>query len=170
MSDETMGDEVYQPDETHPEDREDVDLDNALEEGRQDETLDTGYSPPEKPLAVNDYGTTAAGQHDGEPLEMRLREEVPDVGVPDGDGIGDARDLAGEPLEEDLAGERRAGRLVRGGNVVGEDVGIDGGAASAEEAAVHIARESELEEAGEAEPGEDFGDDARGGGGGQRAA
>ena len=35
-------------------------------------------------------------------------------------------------------GARRAGRLVGLGENIGSDVGIDGGAASAEEAAMHV--------------------------------
>ena len=159
MSDESMGDEVYQPEDSdygRGEDRTDVDLDNALGEKQTDEMLDEGYSPPEKPLAVNDHGTTASEQREGETLDERLREEVPDVGEtaePEGDGIGDSPDpdLAGEPMADELTGERRAGRIVKDGYVWSDeasarDVGIDGGAASAEEAAVHIAQEDEQDE------------------------
>ena len=39
-------------------------------------------------------------------------------------------------------GQKRAGRLVQGvDGVVGDDVGLSGGAASAEEAAMHIITE-----------------------------
>jgi hypothetical protein len=157
MSDEAMGDDVYQPEDSdygRGEDNTDVDLDNALDEKQTDEILDEGYSPPEKPLAVNHYGTTASEQREGETLDERLREEVPDVGEaqePAGDGIGDSPDLAGEPQADELAGERRAGRIVKSGYVWSDDasardVGIDGGAAGPEEAAVHIAREDEEDE------------------------
>jgi hypothetical protein len=155
MSDEAaMGDEVYQPanfDYGRGDDRTDVDLDNALDEKRTDEVLDEGYSPPEKPLAVNDRGVTASGQRERETLDERLREEVPDAGEPEGDGIGDHPGMAGEPLADELSGERRAGRITkddygRSDDAVARDVGIDAGAASAEEAAMHIAREGDEDE------------------------
>ncbi|WP_049580442.1 DUF5709 domain-containing protein [Streptomyces sp. SBT349] len=161
MTDDPMGDDVYQPpDEFAGESRYEADLDNALEEKDLDEVLDEGYSPPEKPLAVNDYGTTAAGQHERETLDGRLAEEVPDVGQPPGDGIGDSPDLAGEPREDEISGEDRSGRLVgdegdgprRDVDIVAEDVGIDGGAAAAEEAAMHIAEDEQEERAEGFEP------------------
>lgn len=61
-----------------------------------------------------------------------------------GDGLGDAEDTDGE-LYDDEVGTPRAGRLAEYDGDVGDyrylyavDVGIDGGSASAEEAAVHI--------------------------------
>ncbi|MET9292306.1 DUF5709 domain-containing protein [Streptomyces sp. NPDC003077] len=152
MSDDATGDEIYQPSNTDDPDNPDfLDMENSLDEPGTDELLDKGYSPPEKPLGVNRYGTTIEEQREGESLDQRLAEEVPDVQVPDGDGIGDQPGKDGEPVD-DLAGEDRAGRLTRpdepGSNlpsdVVGEDVGIDGGAASAEEAAVHRVDDDEL--------------------------
>lgn len=74
-----------------------------MDERSYDDTLDEGYSPPEKPLGVTRYGTTAAEQHDGESLDQRLAEEVPDA-----------------------------------------DRGIDGGAAGAEEAAMHVVDDERL--------------------------
>ncbi|WP_062216072.1 DUF5709 domain-containing protein [Streptomyces sp. NBRC 109706] len=153
MTDESqMGDEVYQP--TESETRDDpyeLDLENSLDGYGADATLDEGYSPPEKPLAVNDPGTTARGQHEGPTLDQRLTEEMPDVQPPAGDGIGDLPGAEGEPLADGEVGDKRAGRLVRATDeatlspdpVAAEDAGIDGGAASAEEAAVHL---TELEE------------------------
>jgi hypothetical protein len=65
----------------------------------------------------------------------------------DGDGIGDTSDTDGE-LIDDQVGSARAGRLVAWDldegdgpydvDYLAQDVGIDGGAASAEEAAIHI--------------------------------
>jgi uncharacterized protein DUF5709 len=100
--------------------------------------LDEGYSPPERPYAVDDWGTTAAEEAAGEPMALRLNRELPD-GTPDvGDGLGDAGDTDGE-LRDDEVGDGRAGRLADDGDeLFTEDVGIDGGAASAEEAAVHL--------------------------------
>ncbi|MFG2222696.1 DUF5709 domain-containing protein [Streptomyces sp. NPDC048644] len=145
MSDNAMGDEVYQPSASDPQDNpDDLDMEDALDEPGLDEMLDEGYSPPEHPLAVN-RGTTAQEQHDGETLDQRLSEETPDVTVPDGDGIGDLLESDGEAFD-DQVGNERAGRLVGAdegyprhtNDVVAHDVGIDGGAASAEEAAIHV--------------------------------
>ncbi|MFD6419276.1 DUF5709 domain-containing protein [Streptomyces sp. NPDC060194] len=142
-----MGDEVYQPGD--PDDQQadgPIDLQNAVDERDYDEMLDEGYSPPEKPLGVTKYGTTAAEQHEGESLDTRLAQEVPDATAPDGDGVGDLPAGEGEPLDDEVGGER-AGRLTapdegtHGDTVkemIARDEGIDGGAASAEEAAVHV--------------------------------
>jgi hypothetical protein len=79
-------------------------------------------------------------------LARRLAREVPDVTDRwDGDGIGDSADSDGE-LIDDQVGDLRAGRLVAfdldatdpSTDYRARDVGIDGGAASAEEAAMHI--------------------------------
>jgi hypothetical protein len=105
------------------------------------DALDEGYSPPERPYAVDGWGTTAAEEASGESLEARLGRELPD-GVPDeGDGIGDASDTDGELIDREV-GDPRAGRLAdEGDEFYSTDVGIDGGAASAEEAAVHLVDE-----------------------------
>lgn len=110
--------------------------DTLVDRGVED-VLDEGYSPPEKP---SDF-------YDGhEPLDGRLAREVPEDDADlEGDGIGDASDTDGEPYDDEV-GERRTGRLVATDEGVGgdtdaylyaRDVGIDGAAASAEEAAVH---------------------------------
>ena len=102
-----------------------------------DATLDSGYSPPEA-YRGEGFGTTADEQLQGESLDERLRQEEPEP---------DPYDLPSEDLDDGEVGDQRAGRLVDpdGGigedtekDLVGEDVGIDGAAASAEEAAVHI--------------------------------
>ncbi|MEH0548760.1 DUF5709 domain-containing protein [Streptomyces sp. B21-105] len=148
---EARGDDVYQPtgSDEEQEDGAPLDLQDAVDERTYDDALDEGYSPPEKPLGVTRYGTTAAEQHDGESLDQRLAQEVPDVSAPVGDGVGDLQGGEGEPVDAE-AGDRRAGRLVapdEGAHpdavkeAIAEDVGIDGGAAAAEEAAVHIVEE-----------------------------
>lgn len=128
----------------------DFDLPLSAEESLDDDELDVdpeeGYSPPERPLGVLAWGVTAfeAGTH--EDLAHRLAREEPEVGDDEyGDGIGDAFDTDGEPID-DQVGDARAGRLVLSGLDVTDprsdfqahDVGIDGAGASAEEAAVHI--------------------------------
>ncbi|MFF6783123.1 DUF5709 domain-containing protein [Streptomyces sp. NPDC012510] len=154
MSDENMADDAYQPTGSN-EDQEDatpLDLQDAVDERTYDDMLDEGYSPPEKPLGVTKSGTTAAEQHEGESLDDRLRQEVPDVEVPLGDGIGDLPGGEGEPVDPE-AGADRAGRLVAPDEgartdttkeLVAEDEGIAGGAAGAEEAAMHIVPEGRM--------------------------
>ncbi|MDX3455843.1 DUF5709 domain-containing protein [Streptomyces sp. ME02-8801-2C] len=147
--DDVMGDEVYQP--SGPDDREDegvLDQEDTLTD-RAGDPYEEGWSPPERPLAVEHPGTTAREQREGESLDQRLAEERPDTGsewtVAD-DGVGDLPGGAGEPRDDEV-GADRAGRLVATDEGAHEDtekelfahdVGIDGGAASAEEAAVHL--------------------------------
>ena len=108
--------------------------------------LDEGYSPPESPRELRAWGLTAREAKTHESLDRRLARELPDVTDRwDGDGIGDSTDSDGEPLD-DQVGRSRAGRLVAfdidpsdpAADFLAHDVGIDGGAASAEEAAIHI--------------------------------
>ncbi|CBG75028.1 hypothetical protein F3K40_41585 [Streptomyces sp. LBUM 1478] len=154
MTDENMADDAYQPTggNEEQEDASPLDLQDALDERTYDDILDEGYSPPEKPLGVTRSGTTAAEQHEGESLDDRLRQEVPDVEVPPGDGIGDLPGGEGEPVDPE-AGTDRAGRLVAPDEgvrtdttkeLVAEDEGIDGGAAGAEEAAMHVVPDDRL--------------------------
>lgn len=121
MSD-SVSDDVYQPEgggaDLHPE----PDLQNSLDDRDADDVLDEGYSPPEKARGLNAHGTTLEEQREGETLDQRLAQEVPDVTDDPGDGLG-------EDTEKDA---------------VAYDVGIDGGAAGAEEAAMHIVDEDDI--------------------------
>ncbi|MFE9764075.1 DUF5709 domain-containing protein [Streptomyces sp. NPDC005808] len=143
-----MGDEVYQPE--GPDGREDegiLDPEDTLND-RGTDPYEEGWSPPERPLAVEHAGTTAREQREGESLDQRLAEERTDPALeePGGsDGLGDLAGGEGEPLDDEV-GTNRAGRLVAEDegaredaekDMIAHDVGIDGGAASAEEAAVH---------------------------------
>lgn len=146
-SDDARGDDVYQPDGSEVQD--DAGLldpeDTLLYTGAGD-PLDEGYSPPERPWGVEHRGVTAAEEAEGESLDERLSEEVPDVEAPNGDDLGDTWDTDGELLDDEV-GDDRAGRLVAADegahqaaekDMIAEDVGIDGAGASAEEAAVHL--------------------------------
>lgn len=104
----------------------------------EDDVLDEGYSPPERPLAME--------PHDS--LESRLEEEIPDPATD-----GPEEDRADYPSRDDEVGDERSGRLVApdegtgedvDSDLIGSDVGIDGGAASAEEAAVHRLDEDDI--------------------------
>ena len=116
-------------------DDDDLDQDAIFDD--PDETLDSGYSPPES-YRGEGFGTTADEALQGESLDERLRQEEPEP---------DPYAPEVEVLDDGEVGRERAGRLVDpdGGigedtekDLVGEDVGIDGAAASAEEAAVHV--------------------------------
>src|SRR6516164_9174934 len=108
MSDEAlMGDQVYQPDGSEVQD--DIgplEPEDTLDDRGVESALDEGYNPPEHPLGVQRWGTTAAEQREGESLDLRLRAELPEVATPDGDGIGDAGGTDGEPLDPEF-GDRR---------------------------------------------------------------
>src|SRR3954447_22407988 len=119
---------------------------DTLEDAGVEDVLDTGWSPADRPWAVNDWGTTEREELSGEGLAGRLARGIRARRHPDGDGLGDASDTDGELIDGEVGG-RRAGRLSETadegwGDVEPElyalDVGIDGGSASAEEAAVHI--------------------------------
>ncbi|MCX4992642.1 MULTISPECIES: DUF5709 domain-containing protein [unclassified Streptomyces] len=144
------GDDVYQPDGSEVQD--DAGLldgeDTLVADGVSD-PLDRGWSPPERPWAVENRGVTASERQAGETLDQRLAEELPDVAEPDGDGIGDCQGTDGEPLDNEV-GALRSGRLVapnegahedEESGLIATDIGIDGAAASAEEAAMHIVDE-----------------------------
>jgi hypothetical protein len=128
---------------------------DSLDDRGVDDVLDEGYSPPERPWAVDDWGTTASEEAGDESLDERLARELPDGDSYDGDGLGDSSDTDGELLDDEV-GDVRAGRLVasdQGDGIDDDDelyavdVGVDGAAASAEEAAVHVvSEESPLDE------------------------
>jgi hypothetical protein len=97
-----------------------------------DDLLDEGYSPPDR----------WKEPRDNETLDELLSEEEPDPAMQ-----FDDPDEPDEQSGDDEVGDRRAGRLVAPDEGFGEDtekdligseVGIDGAAASAEEAAVHV--------------------------------
>ena len=121
-----------------------------------DDPLDTGVITPERWSSAIRYGTTAEEEERGESLDQLLAEEEPDPALDlDDEDDEDYADVAGddEAGDEDVDGllldepAPRAGRLVaedEGAHVAAEpdlvarDVGIDSGAATAEEAAVHV--------------------------------
>jgi hypothetical protein len=123
--------------------------DTLIDRGVED-TLDEGYSPPEQP-----YGPGAFRQ--SESLDQMLWEEEPDPAARVDNPLdsneqqrSDEAEMEAEFPEWNEVGRAPAGRLVapdRGfgedteAELVAEDVGISGGAASAEEAAVHIIEE-----------------------------
>lgn len=131
-------------DESVPEESEQLDQlqsDETLVDRGVSDVLDEGYVTSENWSPAQGFGNTPAEMREGETLEMRLaQEEVPPV-VLEGPWNPD-------PTEPREVGRARAGRLVDANDGVdgedteatsiGRDVGIDGGAATAEEAAMHI--------------------------------
>jgi hypothetical protein len=124
--------------------------DTLMDGGGVRDVLDTGWSPAERPWAVDDWGTTETEESAGESLDGRLAREVPEDVSDEGDGLGDSTDTDGELLDDEVGGDR-AGRLVDSDDGGAEDTddelyavdeGIDGAAASAEEAAVHLVPQS----------------------------
>ena len=131
--------------------------------------LDGGVVPPERWSAGIRYGTTAEEQSEGESLDQLLAEEEPDDTL---DELEDEEDEDDDEDDEDFdedddAGDEdvdglllddgpdpRAGRLVAEDegahpdeeeDLVATDVGIDGGAATAEEAAMHVVEEDDYD-------------------------
>lgn len=131
-------------DESVPEESEQLDqlqADETLVNRGVADVLDEGYVTSENWSPAEGFGNTAAEMRAGETLEMRIAQEqiaprpIPGPWNPD-------------PSEEREVGNRRSGRLVdaKGGlpgvdheaTSIATDVGIDGGAATAEEAAMHV--------------------------------
>jgi hypothetical protein len=109
-----------------------------------DDELDRGYSPPERYSAGQGYGNTPWEEEHRESIDQRIRQEEPEPDPYDTSADDDALLVDGE------VGDARAGRLVdvdqglgedEETDLVGNDVGIDGAGASAEEAAVHIVQD-----------------------------
>ena len=110
---------------------------DSLDDRGVDDVLDEGYSPPERYSQL-----IREGEH--ETLDERLQDEIPE---PDPYAPQDE-----EIVDDGEVGRERAGRLVDLNEGIGPDVekdlvatdvGIDGAAASAEEAAVHIVPDDE---------------------------
>jgi hypothetical protein len=170
MPDET----TYDPDDYDSFDEEgNLDANDTLEGKPGDDPLDTGYAPPDRWSAGMRFGSTAAEEEQGESLDQLLAEEEPDVLNaadaeddedededlwPDADSDDeDDEDIAEEDIDGlllDDGPDPRAGRLVAEdegahpaaeADLVARDVGIDGGAAGAEEAAVHVVADDDTD-------------------------
>jgi hypothetical protein len=134
------------PDEIDQLDQDQLQPVNNLDNRGVDDFLDEGYSPPEKPSAL-----IREGSH--ETLDQRLSEEIPEpdpyAEEEEEDNLTVRDEL--ENIDDGEVGEVRAGRLVAPNegigpdvdkDLIGEEVGIDGAAASAEEAAMHVVPDS----------------------------
>jgi hypothetical protein len=108
-----------------------------------DDVLDEGFSPPERP-----YARTVLDHPGRETLDELLAEEEPDPVSRLNNVLDEAPSEDGDEFTDSAeVGRSRSGRLVAPdmgfgvddeSEMIASDVGIDGGAASAEEAAMHI--------------------------------
>jgi Family of unknown function (DUF5709) len=128
-------DGIWERDDYEHEDDGIIDPEDELSEDPMDTVLEQGYSPPERPLGIDKFGTTLAEERQGETLDQRLAEEEPDPNmevdlvegeppvrageggdVPDGIDYGSADlpdDAFGYAVVDDAeVGDARAGRLV----------------------------------------------------------
>jgi hypothetical protein len=145
---------------TNVDDLEVRDAYDTLDGNPGDDPLDRGVITPERWSDAIRFGTTAEEEQQGESLDQLLAEEEPDPVLELDEDLYEEDEAAAEDTTgDDDAGDEdvdgllidepppRAGRLVaedEGAHVsaepdlVARDVGIDGGAATAEEAAVHV--------------------------------
>jgi len=162
------------PDETRPEsqdleDFEVLDSTDTLDGAPGDDPLDRGVVPPERWSAGVRFGTTEEEQAEGESLDQLLAEEEPDdtLNLTEAELSDDEEEEEEDEDEDDDAGDEdvdglllddgpdpRAGRLVAEDegahpdeeeDLVATDVGIDGGGATAEEAAMHVVEEDDYD-------------------------
>ena len=149
-----MSDESYSGEELNTDtgsysldDEDQFDAEDTLIDRGVESSLDEGYSPPEKPLGVDRWGTTAWEQSQDETIDQRILQEEPDpdtaYGAPENwaspRGVGESGldDVEGDmvggddpdaiPAERDFVGDigERAGRLVAPDQGFGEDTEKD---------------------------------------------
>ncbi len=153
--------EQYRHESADLEDYEVRDTSETLDDDAVLDPLDTGVAPPQHWSAGMKFGTTAEEEEQGESLDQLLAEEQPDQDLDADDEVpesyGEDEDEADEYVDGlllDDGQDPRAGRLVaedEGAHPSGEadlvarDAGIDGGAASAEEAAVHVVEDDDTD-------------------------
>lgn len=138
MSTEDYGDySVDDEDQLQPED--------TLEDRGVEDALDEGIVPRDGWSPAQGFGNTAEEEARGESLDQRLAQEEPDF-----DPLTDTWD--NDDLDDGQVGDLRSGRLVapdagsgedHESAAIADDVGIDGAAASAEEAAMHVIEDDE---------------------------
>ncbi|HYB48319.1 MAG TPA: DUF5709 domain-containing protein [Streptosporangiaceae bacterium] len=156
--------EKDRPESADLEDYEVLDSGDTLSGAPGDDPLDRGVVPPERWSAGVRFGTTGTEQEEGESLDQLLAEEEPDPALDFTDD--EPEDIEDVGLDEDAGDEDvdglllddgpdpRAGRLVQEDegahpdeeeDLVASDVGIDGGGATAEEAAMHVVEEDDYD-------------------------
>src|ERR1700755_1791920 len=125
-----------------------LDASDTLSGDAVEDPLDVGIVAADHWAGADRFGTTAAEQRAGEPLDQLLAQEEPDIDPYAETDVDDEDELTRRGYER----EPRSGRLADddgygddGGcgedeqaDLVAWDAGVDGGGASAEEAAMHI--------------------------------
>jgi hypothetical protein len=155
----------YDPDDYDTTDEEgQLDSSDTLEGPPGEDPLDAGILPTDRWSAGMRFGSTPAEEQQGESLDELLAEEEPDVELEDDEedeesayGVVDDEDSGDEDVDGlllDDGPDPRAGRLVAEdegahesaeADLVASDAGIDGGAATAEEAAVHVVEDDDTD-------------------------
>jgi hypothetical protein len=139
------------------EDYEVLDGADTLDGAPGDDPLDRGVATPERWSAAMRFGSTGAEQAAGESLDQLLAEQEPDFGSSldeDRNDLGwdeNATDQDIARLRRDDGPDPRTGRLTAKADddfgvadysgdddLIARDAGIDGGGATAEEAAIHV--------------------------------
>jgi hypothetical protein len=137
------------------EDYEVLDGSDTLDGNPGDDPLDAGVAAPGRSTAGMKYALE--GEEDSESLDELLAEEEPDETVDEEESWDENATSADVTrLRRDDDPDARAGRLAdegeyddgdepadSDGELVARDAGIDGGGASAEEAAVHVIEDPE---------------------------
>jgi hypothetical protein len=103
------------------------------------DALDAGYIPPDRPYALDDDQVATRLDTEPEDLDTRLSRERPDVTSADPGADLPEPDRSGR-LESFSSGADGAYNR----SMDGLEVGVDGGAASAEEAAMHDRSEDQV--------------------------
>lgn len=153
-TDASEGRELYHGYSVDDEDQPQSSGDSLVDDRGLTQPLDEGYSPGEKWSPGEGFGNTPLEEAMGETLDQRSQQEIEEP-----DPYEEAENTPIEVIEGreesevtelSEAGDQRAGRLVDPDEgvredvepaAVADDVGIDGAAASAEEAAVHVIEE-----------------------------
>ena len=122
---------------TAAEQREGETLDQRIAQEEPDPAMEVDLVEGEPPLRAGEEGDVPDDVDLG---EGEIPDDVVDYGILDDGEVGDAR--AGRLVDPDAGGTGDTEK-----DLVGYDVGVDGGAASAEEAAMHVIGETEYDRA-----------------------
>ncbi|GAA1926564.1 DUF5709 domain-containing protein [Nocardioides marmoribigeumensis] len=126
----------------HSEELDQLQAGDTLDDRGVEDILDEGIVTRERWSPGEGFGNTRAEMRQGETLAMRIAQEEPEP---------DPATWDDEDLDDREVGDRRAGRLwsddgdgsTPHDDRFAHDAGIDGAAASAEEAAMHVIDEDE---------------------------
>jgi hypothetical protein len=139
MSDNDLyGDSVYEGGDA-VDDTDDLDPIEALTGDDPDEAMQTGYNPPDREPYNLRHVPTAFEELEGESLDEKLSEEEPDVS-PDDVAFDDEQPRTGRLVAPDEGAHSDEEK-----DEVASDVGPAGYASSAEESAVHVLNDDDVD-------------------------